>query len=259
MFPHQSNLQSAVEQRIGRNLLRYQLVEQRLKVLLPLRKITLSSAGLEALRDQAEELRFASLGQLLIAYQDPVDGPAASDHLEAFRTARNWLAHHLLADHRMLGSDADCQGCIERLDRDYLGAELFAREILDVTRLTLKMLNAFIDAWVEAGADLAEGTLLAQALYRQLADETPISVTVVFPPASVESILALSMRKLHQDRRDSEGWTHFSNVGALARRESPDLPRSGLLSIARQIDGFDFQLRPSGEPNASWMFRATLK
>lgn len=259
MTPNRSELQQAVEQRIGRNLLRYQLVEQRLKLLLPLRKITLSAEGVEALRDQAEKLRIATLGQLLSTYLDPSNTPAGATHLDAFLSARNWLAHHLLADFGMLATDAHCQQCIDRLDQDYVAAETFAREVLDVTRITLKMVKAFMDAWVEAGADLAEGTHLTNAMARYLADEKPISVSVVLPADSVENILAVIMRKLHQERRNADGWTHFSSVGPVARRESPDLQKHGLLALARQVEGFEFELRPTGHLNATWMFRIADK
>lgn len=147
MPPNGSGLQQAVEQRIGRNLRRYQLVEQWQKLLLPLRKITLSAAGVETLRDQAEKLCIATLGQLLITYLDPSNTPAGATHLDAFLSAWNWLAHHLLADFGMLAADAHCQQCIDRLDEDYASAETFARAVLDVTRISLKMVMAFMAAW----------------------------------------------------------------------------------------------------------------
>lgn len=258
MQPAQSSLQSVVEQRIGRNLLRYQLVELRLKVLLPLNKVELSMDGLANLRQRSKSLRKQTLGQLSAVYLeqgDPGDVAARQQRLNAFVDARNWLTHHLLASHGALKTDHDCQTCIERLDRDYEAAALVAGEILVTTRVTIKMLNAFMDAWVEAGEDLSEGTQLMASLERHLRDEAPAHVDVTLE-TSVESILAMTMRKLHADRKDADGWTPFANVGTAARRASPNLPK-GLLAIARTIEGFEFEQRPAGSPNAGWMFRAS--
>lgn len=196
-----------VEQRIGRNLLRCQLIELRLKTLLPLRRIELSDAGIAA--------------------------------------------------HGALRTDADCQACIERLDWDYASAAIVAVEVATVTRITLKSLHAFVEAWEKAGADLSEGSKLMAAMDRHFRDEAPASVTVIAPPDSVENILATVMRKLHRDRHDADGWTYFAAAGLVARREAPDLPKKGLLGLARTTEGFEFAQRPAGSPTAVWMFRPT--
>ena len=130
-----------------------------------------------------------------------------------------------------------------------------AAEIATVTRLTLKSLHAFMEAWEKAGANLSEGSELIAAMERHLRDETPVAVTIVAPPDSVENILATVMRKLHRDRHDAAGWTHFAAAGLIARREAPDLPKKGLLGLARTIESFEFAQRPAGSPNAVWMFR----
>ena len=63
-------LKAEVEQRIGRNLLRYQLVEWRLKAALPLRRITLSAEGVDALERSVSELGQFSLGRLKRSYTE---------------------------------------------------------------------------------------------------------------------------------------------------------------------------------------------
>lgn len=260
MHPIKSNLQPVVEQRIGRNLLRCQLIELRLKALLPLRKIELSDAGIADLKARSNRLQNQTLGTLIAGYLDGVDAEKSADRerrIEEFVQARNWLTHHLLSTHGALQTDADCTACIERLDRDYADAEIVAAEVAMATRIMFKMVRAFVEGWENAGADLSEGTALMAAMERHLGDETPIEVSVVMPPDSVESILSAVMRRLHRERHDAEGWTHFATAGQVARRESPDLPKKGLLDVARRVEGFQFEQRPAGSPNAAWMFRPT--
>ena len=76
------------------------------------------------------------------------------------------------------------------------------------------------------------------------------------PPTSVEDILALVMKHVAQRHSDKSGWAHFNTVGHVARQQASGLPR-GLLAIARQLQEFEFELRPPGKTNASWMFRPT--
>ncbi len=258
MAPIRSEIQGQVEQRIGRNLLRNQLVELRLKALLPLREIDVSEAGLADLKARSQKLQNRTLGQLVEDYLGPEDPAKPSERarrIDAFVTIRNWLAHHLLASHAHLQTDADCQACIERLDTDYAAAGVVAAEIAMVSRVNLKMVGAFLEAWEAAGDELADGTALAIAMKRHLQGESVIDVTVVLPPDTVENILAAVMRKLNRELHDAAGWTRFSDAGRVARREAPDLPKKGLLGIARQLEGFDFEQRPPGNPNGSWVFR----
>lgn len=260
MHPIKSHLQPVVEQRIGRNLLRCQLIELRLKTLLPLRKIDFSNDGIADFKTRSTRVRTQTLGQLIAGYLDSGDAEKSADRerrIDEFVQARNWLTHHLLASHGALQSDEDCSACIERLDRDYASAEVVAAEVAMATRITIKMLRAFVEAWEKAGANLSEGTELMAAMERHLSDETLIEVSLLMPPDSVENILAAVMRRLHRERHDAEGWTHFSAAGQVARRESPDLPKRGLLDIARRVVGFQFEQRPTGAPNADWMFRPT--
>lgn len=261
MHPIRSPLQPVVEQRIGRNLLRCQLIELRLKTLLPLRKIELSDAGIADFKARSEKLQTRTLGQLVADYLDPADPEKSGERarrIDAFVADRNWLTHHLLATHGALQTDADCQVCIERLDRDYAAAETVAAEVAMATRITLKMVRAFMEAWEKAGADLSDGSELMASMDRHLRDEAPASVTIIAPPDSVENILATVMRKLHRDRHDADGWTHFAAAGQVARREAPDLPKKGLLGLARTIEGFEFAQRPAGSPNAVWVFRPKM-
>lgn len=258
MHPNRSQLQPVVEQKIGRNLLRCQLIELRLKTLLPLRKIELSNDGIADLKARSEKLQTRTLGQLVADYSDTEDPDKSEERahrIDAFVASRNWLTHHLLATHGALQTDVDCQACIERLDRDYATAEAVAAEVAITTRITLKMVRAFIEAWEKVGADLSDGSELMASMERHLSDESPASVTVIAPPDTVENILATVMRKLHRDRHDADGWAHFAAAGQVARREAPDLPRKGLLGLARTVEGFEFAQRPSGSPNAVWMFR----
>ena len=257
MQPIRSPLQPLVEQRIGRNLLRNQLVEIRLKALLPLRRLDISEAGLADLKARSQKLQTRTLGQLVADYLGPEDPTKPSERarrIDAFVTNRNWLAHHLLASHANLQTDADCQACIERLDTDYAAAGVVAAEIAMVSRVNLKMANALLEAWETEGADLADGMALEAAMKRHLQDESVSDVTVL-PPDPVGNILATVMRRLNREHHDEAGWTRFSDAGRVARREAPNLPKKGLLGIARQLEGFDFEQRPPGNPNGDWVFR----
>ncbi|WP_148044692.1 hypothetical protein [Stagnimonas aquatica] len=230
-----------------------------MKMLLPLRHFTMTTAGVEEVRAHSEKLRLLTLGQLLGAYGASSGPTPRSDrlgHLEAFVAARNWLVHHLISDHGFLASDEQCQSCIERLDRDYEAAFILANEVMEATRITIKVLKAFLDSWVEVGADIGDGQRLAEALALRLAGESVGTITLTVPLNSVESILAIAMERLQKSHVDKEGWTHFNAVGQLARQEISGLPK-GLLAIARQIPGFKFEQRPAKSPNASWMFRRT--
>ncbi|MDH4459552.1 MAG: hypothetical protein QE272_12710 [Nevskia sp.] len=260
MHPIKSNLQPMVEQRIGRNLLRCQLIELRLKTLLPLQKIEFCDDGIADFKARSTRLQTQTLGQLIAGYVESVEvipSPDRVQRIDEFVRARNWLTHHLLASHGALQSDEDCNACIERLDRDYAAAAVVAAEVAMATRIMIKMVRAFVEAWENAGANLSEGTELMAAMERHLGDEMPIAVEVVMPPDSVKNILAAVMRRLHRERHDAEGWTHFSAAGQVARRESPDLPKKGLLDIARRVEGFQFEQRPADTPNGVWMFRPT--
>lgn len=260
MHPIKSNLQPIVEQRIGRNLLRYQLIELRLKTLLPLRKIEFSNDGVADFKARSARMRTQTLGQLVAGYLDTGEVIPSLDRgqrIDEFVQARNWLTHHLLASHGVLQSDADCTACIERLDRDYAAAEVVAADVAMTTRIMIKTVHAFVEAWEEAGANLSESAELLAAMERHLGDEIPIMVEVTMPPDSVDNILTAVMRRLHRERHDAEGWTHFSAAGEFARRESPDLPKKGLLDFARRVEGFEFEQRPAGTPHAVWMFRPT--
>ena len=48
-----------------------------------------------------------------------------------------------------------------------------------------------MDAWVQAGTDLSDGTNLTRALAHQLSGEMDVHVSITVPPASVEDSPAL--------------------------------------------------------------------
>lgn len=254
------DLRAEVDRRVGRNLLRYQLVEIRLKAVLPFRQTTFSTEGLDTLQETIETFKRLSLGQLLPVYRDAFDGfgPGEKERfagaIDEFLNARNRLVHHLLQDNGLLVTPAVCEACIAQLDEDYRRAEDIARQVLDFYRFVMDSIQTFLAAWAEA----TPGPSGMKELSRRHADllaernRTDIEVELQIPLSeAVGEILAT----LERTQMREDGWTLFAHVAPEFKQTYQVYPRR-VLAFARQIPTYEFAER-STRPGAgtAWMFR----
>lgn len=254
-----TDIQHEVEQRIGRNLLRFQLIELRLKAALPFVHVQVSKEGLEALQDRIEAAKKMTLGSLLKAYVDAFDHVDAASRdtfrklLGAYNKSRNWLTHHLLSETNGLASVEDCNACIARLDADYATAEDLARQVLDFHRFAIDNAQAFVDAWTttEPGID---GTIaMGERLATRLAQIQPGAHVEI--KLSTLSLLVEVMDQVQKVHVGKDGWSAFHQVGQIVRGKYVGVPKR-LLAMARQLEEFEFELRrPSETSGETWMFR----
>ena len=255
-----TKLQEQVEQKIGRNLLRYQLVEVRLKQALPLRNLKLSSEGLEELAKEAEKKSLVTLGGLVPDYLAAFEALTPDGDgvfrlaVSSFVEGRNWLAHRLLLESNGLATVEDSQTCMDRLDRDYDAAESIARHVMDLHQFLITSIKTFIDFWAEAEPGAAG---IAQACQRHaehlaLLYGDAISVQIEMP---LLEILAEVMATIEASSAREDGWVLFTPVGYNMRKSFPNVPPR-LLSVAKQIEQYEFEERPV-KPGAgnTWMFR----
>lgn len=258
-----TSLQPELEQRIGRNLLRYQLVELRLKQALPLRHITLSMDGVQELQKLAEALRKQTLGKLgqaladMLEFSLPDGRETFLSSLQQFLDARNWLVHHLLQDSSLLSTEDAARTCIARLDADYLAAEGLARQVMEIHQFILQSVQTYVDDWASSAPtnsmEMRELSMRTAAKLGSVSDG-PISVNLEVPALEA---LADAMQILDCTQRRPDGWVLFNTVAETLRRDYGSTPPK-LLAIARQVPGFEFDLRdvrPGGGP--AWMFRKT--
>jgi hypothetical protein len=257
---HEAELRAQVEQRIGRNLLRYQLVEARLKAVLPLRQINISTEGLDDLARTISERKRWSLGQLLPGFQEAFETYSVEaqqqleDQLSAFLNSRNRLVHHLLEEHEFLTTPEACATCIDRLDKDYRLAEEVARHVLDLHRLVLGSLQTFLESWAATEPGPSAMAALAQRHAERLSarygTEVHVELQVPIFDALQEILEALERTHIRQD-----GWTVFHNVGLEFQRRYRSLPR-GVLALARELEHYEFAERTVREGGGTaWMFR----
>lgn len=259
-----TSLQSEIEQRIGRNLLRFQLVELRLKQALPLRKVTVSQDGIKELQESVDAVRQQTLGQLakslIEALEFSPDGgrEAFKASLQEFIDARNWLAHHLLRDFGLLQTEDSAWACIARLDTDYAAAERVARHVLDLHQFILTSLQGFLENW-DATSPMSPSKMIEigkrQAAQIASLNGSQVSVQVQVP---IEEAFQEVMSLIETAHRRPDGWTIFTPVGIALRQHYIDVP-PGLLKLARQVSGFDFELREVRPgAGAAWMFRSQI-
>ena len=255
-----TELKGQIEQRIGRNLLRYQMVEARLKAALPLRNITVSSEGLDVVARAVEDQKKWTLGKLVEAYGEAIETCCAVskahflERLQAFLDARNRLVHHLLQEHGGLRTRDACEACIERLDVDYRLAEDVARQVHDVHRTTLESVVAFLDAWAVAEPGPSGMSAIAVRHAEQLAErlDSVVQVELQVPPLEA---LAEILAELERSHTTDDGWTPFHPVGSELRRRYENVP-GHLLKMATQLGQYEFALRSVREgAGTAWMFR----
>lgn len=256
-------LQHEVEQRIGRNLLRYQLIELRLKHALPFRNVTLSNDGLKALQGEIDGIRKKTLGPLLNDYVDAFEHPTKEARealrvlLVAYADARNWLAHHLLAESGGLQTNDACKACIERLDADYAKSEDLALQVREMVRFVRASVQTFTDAFSTAQSGIDGTIALGQRYAAEMVQRQGPGVTVEMQ-LSFQALLEEVMGNVERGRKHEGGWSSFEQV-IFEIRQYREVPRR-LLAAARRLGIYEFEQRtvePSG-PQV-WMFRRISK
>lgn len=256
-----TSFQHELEQRIGRNLLRYQLVELRLKQALPLRRITLSPEGMAEMQKALTGLHRKTLGQLgkdlLEAIEFAPEGgrDAFIESVDKFVDARNWLVHHLLQNSGMLLTESAVQACIARLDADYAAAENVSKQVMTLHRFVLQALKIFVDEWVAAvPATATEMGKISMQTASRLSSMGDGAVSVHLEVPVIE-ILADAMNSLERTQKREDGWVIFNVIGNTIRRDFGSAPPR-LLRIAQSVPGFEFdvrEVRPGS--GTTWMFR----
>ncbi|MBX3696478.1 MAG: hypothetical protein KF811_01595 [Dokdonella sp.] len=255
-----TELQAQVEQKIGRNLLRYQLVELRLKEALPLRNVHLTNEGIDRLASEMAKTKKQSLGMLmpgfLAAFESmtPEDDQAFRSALESFVEKRNWLVHHLLAESNALSTNAACQASMDRLDSDYRASEDIAHRVKQLHEFVVNSLQAFLESWSTAQPGTAGVVEAAQRQAMQLAQRFGNNVSVELQLPLLQALDEI-MAMIESTGASDDGWLPFAQVGHSMHRSYSGLPPR-LLSMARQIGKYEFRERPP-KPGAgkAWMYR----
>jgi hypothetical protein len=257
---YEAPLRAQVEQRIGRNLLRYQLVEARLKAVLPLRQINLSTKGLDDIARAFDGQKRWSLGQLLPGFQEAFETYSADaqhqfeDQLSAFLDARNRLVHHLLQEHAFLTTPEACAACIDRLDKEYGLAEDVARQVLDLQQLVVGSLQLFLESWTTTDSGPSAMAALARRHAERLTERYGNEVQVEFQIPVFDAIQEI-LESLERTQVRQDGWTIFHNVGVEFQRRYQTLPR-GVLALAKQLEHYEFAERIVRDgAGLAWMFR----
>lgn len=258
-----TELQAQVEQKIGRNLLRYQLVEVRLKKALPLRTLNLTDDGIDQLSSKMAKTRRQSLGMLmpgfLAAFESmtPEEDQAFRSAVEAFLENRNWLVHHLLADSNALSTNAACQSCMDRLDSDYQASEHIARQVMHLHQFVVNSLQSFLDSWSTSQPGIAGLVEAAQRHTARLSQRLGSNVSVELQLPLLQALDEI-MAMIEATGASDYGWVPFAQVGHSMHRTYPHLPPR-LLSMARQIGKYEFLERPP-KPGAgkTWMYRRLM-
>ena len=255
-----TELQALVEQKIGRNLLRYQLVEARLKEALPLRSVDISADGIDELAKELDKTKKLSLGMLMPGFQaafDPLT-PEGRDtfrsDLDSFVEKRNWLVHHLLPESNALSTTGDCQTCMDRLDRDYQASEVIARRVMELHQFVVTSLRSFLEFWCEAVPGATGVVEVAHLHAAYLAQRFGPNVGVEYQVPLLQ-VLDEIMATIETTHVSDDGWVPFAPVGNSMHRTFPNVPPR-LLSMAKQIAKYEFLERPI-KPGAgtTWMFR----
>lgn len=255
-----TELQAQVEQKIGRNLLRYQLVEVRLKEALPLRNIKLSTDGIDQLAQAMAKTSKQSLGMLMPGFEAAFESmtsegrDAFRSSLESFVEKRNWLVHHLLAESNALSTTAACQLCMDRLDSDYQASEDIARQVMGLHQFVVTSLHSFLDCWRAAVSGTAGVVEAAQRQAEYLAQRFGSNVRVELQLSLLQALDEI-MEMIETTNVSNDGWIPFSPVGHSMHRTYPNVPPR-LLSMAMQIGKYEFLERPI-KPGAgnTWMYR----
>ena len=253
-------LRSQVEQRMGRNLLRYQAVEVRLKAALPLRRLHISAEGLATLERTVQEQGRWSLGQLMPEYQEAFETYTAEakqlfqDQLKAFVWARNQLVHTLLQEYKFLTTAEACEACIAQLDEDYSLAEGIARQVLELHRFVVQSIQAFLEDWSKSEAS-PSGMLDMMKRHATRLKELhgpEVQVAIEIPLTAVMSEIMAAIERSHAGEH---GWVAFNRVGAELRKQYNGAPRV-TLAVARQLDHYEFAERPARKgAGLTWMYR----
>lgn len=208
-----------LHRRIGRNLLRFQAIEQCLRWILPYVHPDGGAKGSDALRDYRKQFDSATLGILIGQYKSSIEGTPQSwePGLQKVRAARNELVHQFYSRFDFLSPNGVPEA-IEYLDRQYEEAREWA-EILRVQSLLLLLI--LIDNDPAMAAEYSQ--------YReQLVNQLPASLEIVVPRAPDRTLWATTrivklLRLAEQRTKPVDGMTLLSRAGKLIKGYAPDL------------------------------------
>lgn len=255
---------AVLQQRVGRNLLRYQQIELRLKALLPFRKITASADGLEKLSQDIAECQKKTLGQLIPDYVDGFDF-ASEYHKDELKIAlirmlndRNDLVHKLITRIGPVASVDGLEPTLKLLDDQYQYAESVAIQIRDIQHFVTSSVNAFIGGWLQSGpgpqAMFESSKQMAATMAEQFGEAFAFEIQMPFLDMLREQMQFLTAAS-HLDG----GWVLLSRV-ADRIADIYAVRVSKLLTDARQVDGYEIAFRPvRAGAGSAWMYRRTIQ
>ena len=209
-----------IHRRIGRNLLRYQGIEECLRLLLPYVHPDASAKGADAMRTyQQQNVASKSLYPLIQQFRAAVAGipEPSNDTLQQLKKSRNDLVHEIYSNPRFdLLSPSGASDLLTYLDEQYSKAEEWA-EIFRVQSLVLLLILIESRSSIAAEFGAHRDKLIAQL---------PKSVEVIDRAnpaqsawASTRIVTLLRMAELHA--KPIDGMTLLSQAGRfIAERES---------------------------------------
>jgi hypothetical protein len=209
-----------LHRRIGRNLLRFQAIEQGLRLTLPYVHPDGGAKGADAMREYREQFVSAKpLGLLIEQFRASIAGtPELWQHgLARLLAARNELVHQFYSRFDFLSPDSVLEA-LEYLDRQYKEAEEWA-EIFRVQSLVLLLI--LIETKPALAAEYGS--------YREkLLDQLPPSLEIVVPMAPNRTLWATTrivkvLRLAEQHTQTVDGMTLLSRAGQFIKGQAPDL------------------------------------
>jgi hypothetical protein len=219
-----------IHRRIGRNLLRYQGIEESLRLILPYIHPDASAKGADAMRSyQQQNVASKSLSPLIQQFRAAVAGipEPSNDTLQQLQKARNELVHEIHRNPRFdLLSPSGASDLLAYLDEQYSQAEEWA-EIFRVQSLVLLLI--LIESQPSLAAEFG-------AYREKLIAQLPKSVEVVDRAnpaqsawASTRIVTLLRMAEMHAGSID--GMTLLSHAGQFIAERDPTMNHKGIYGL----------------------------
>jgi hypothetical protein len=209
-----------LHRRIGRNLLRFQAIEQSLRLTLPYVHPEGGAKGADAMREYRERHVSAKpLGPLIDQFRASITGTPElwQDGLARLLAARNELVHQFYSRFDFLSPNSVPEA-LEYLDRQYKEAEEWA----EIFRLqSLMLLLILIETKPALAAEYGS--------YREkLLEQLPASLEIVVPTAPNRTLWGTTrivklLRLAEQHTQTVNGMTLLSRAGQFIKGEAPDL------------------------------------
>lgn len=230
MAANKKEIIDEIHRRIGRNLLRYQGIEECLRLLLPYIHPDASAKGADAMRSyQQQNVASKSLSPLVQQFRAAVAGipEPSKDTLHQLQTARNELVHEIYRNPRFdLLSPSGASDLLAYLDEQYSQAEEWA-EIFRVQSLVVLLI--LIDSQPSIAAEFGTNR-------EKLIAQLPKSVEVIDRAnptqsawASTRIVTLLRMAELHAEPID--GMTLLSRAGQFIAEGDATLDLKGVYGL----------------------------